>query len=149
MICEKTDFIYPMLADIYYPIITQSQNGQVKKQWILDRTIACNASPLGGIRGDEEVNPKAFIQRSGELVARSKTDLRISSKDMSNSITNILITNIRDAHNNPIYIETAGVRSGKATMFEVAGLEPIVGPFGPIEYYKMLWKRTDNQAVDN
>lgn len=149
MICEKTDFIYPMLADIYYPIITQSQNGQVKKQWILDRTIACNASPLGGIRGADEINPKAFIEHSGELVARAKTDLRISSKDVSNSITNILITNIRDAHNKPIYIETAGVRSGKATMYEVAGLEPIVGPFGPIEYYKMLWKRTDNQAVDN
>lgn len=149
MICEQTDFIYPMLADVYYPIITQSQNGQVKKQWILDRTIACNATPMGGIRNAEEINPAAFIEHSGQLVARAKNDLRISSKDTSNSITNILITNIRDKHNNIIYKETAGVRSGKATMFEIAGLEPIVGPFGPIEYYKMLWKRTDSQAVEN
>lgn len=149
MICEQTDFIYPMLADLYYPIITQSQNGQVKKQWILDRTIACNAAPLGGIRGADEIDPKAFIEHSNQLIVRSKTDLRISSLDVSNSITNILVTNIRDKHNSIIYKETAGVRSGKATMYEVSGLEPIVGPFGPIDYYKMLWKRTDSQAVDN
>jgi hypothetical protein len=97
------------------------------------------------VRSAEEINPKAFIEHSGQLIARARTDLRISSKDASNSITNILITNIRDRHDNIIYKETAGVRSGKATMFEVAGLEPIVGPFGPVEYYKMLWKRTDSQ----
>lgn len=149
MICEQTDFIYPMLADIYYPIITQSQNGQIKKQWILDRTIACNAAPMGGIRSAQEVNPAAFIEHSGELIVRAKSDIRISSKELGNAITNILITNVRDRHNNIIYKETAGVRSGKGTMFEVAGLEPIVGPFGPVEYYKMLWKRTDSQAVEN
>lgn len=149
MICEQTDFIYPMLADIYYAIITQSQNGQIKKQWILDRTIACNATPIGGIRGADEIDPKAFLEHSNELIVRAKTDLRISSKDDSSAITNILVTNVRDRHNNLLYKETAGVRSGKGTMYEVAGLEPIVGPFGPIEYYKMLWKRTDSQAVDN
>lgn len=149
MICEKTDFVYPMLADIYYPIITQSQNGQIKKQWILDRTIACNASPMGGIRNAQEINPAAFIEHSGELIVRAKTDIRISSKELGNALTNILVTNVRDRHNNIIYKETAGVRSGKGTMFEVSGLEPIVGPFGPVDYYKMLWKRTDSQAVDN
>jgi hypothetical protein len=29
-VCETTDFIYPMKADIYYPIITQNDYGQTK-----------------------------------------------------------------------------------------------------------------------
>ncbi len=35
VVCEDTDFIYPMKADVYYPIITQGDYGQPKKQWVL------------------------------------------------------------------------------------------------------------------
>ena len=31
VLCEDTDFIYPMKADVYYPIITQGGYGQPKK----------------------------------------------------------------------------------------------------------------------
>ena len=149
MICEKTDFVYPMLADIYYPIITQSQNGQIKKQWILDRTIACNASPMGGIRNAQEINPAAFIEHSGELIVRAKTDIRISSLDKPYAITDILITNIRDTHNNIIYKETSGIRSGKGTIYEIATIQPFVGPFGNVDSYQMVWRRAESQASVN
>ena len=148
MICEPNDYVHPMCADLYYAIGTQGDFGEIKKQWVLDRTIACNAVPFVR-KGIEELDPKMISQLNNKLNCRSLTDIRISSKELGNALTNILVTNVRDRHNNIIYKETAGVRSGKGTMFEVSGLEPIVGPFGPVDYYKMLWKRTDSQAVDN
>jgi hypothetical protein len=38
--------MYPMKADIYYPIIKQTQYGQATKDWVFDRTIICNATQL-------------------------------------------------------------------------------------------------------
>jgi hypothetical protein len=144
--CEATDFIYPMKADIYYPIITQNNYGQANKEWVFDRTVICNASTVGGA-GDVELKPEVFLQYDGKLIARSKSDIRTSSNNTENAITNILITNIRSATDLVIYKETAGPRTGRGTIYEVGTLEPFVGPFGDIEYFKMLWRRTENQTV--
>jgi len=144
--CDATDFIYPMKADIYYPIITQNSYGQANKEWVFDRTIICNATTIGGA-GDVELKPDVFLQYDGKLIARSKSDIRTSSNNTENAISNILITNIRSASDITIYRETAGPRSGRGTIYEVGTLEPFVGPFGEIEYYKMLWRRTENQTV--
>ncbi|CAB4157602.1 hypothetical protein UFOVP694_34 [uncultured Caudovirales phage] len=144
--CEATDFIYPMKADIYYPIITQNNYGQANKEWVFDRTIICNATSLGGA-GDVELKPDVFLQYDGKLVARSKSDIRVSSNMTDNAISNILVTNIRSASDITLYRETAGPRSGRGTIYEVGTIEPFIGPFGEIEYYKMLWRRTENQTV--
>jgi hypothetical protein len=144
--CETTDFIYPMKADIYYPIITQNSYGQPNKEWVFDRTILCNATTVGGA-GDVELKPDTFLQYDGKLISRSKSDIRISSNQSENAITNILVTNIRSSSDLVIYKETAGPRTGRGTIYEVGTLEPFVGPFGDIEYYKMLWRRTENQTV--
>jgi hypothetical protein len=45
------------------------------------------------------------------------------------------------------YKETAGPRTGRGTIYEIGTFEPFIGPFGEIEYYKMLWRRTENQTV--
>lgn len=145
-VCETTDFMYPMLADVYYPIITQGDYGQPKKDWVFDKTIACNATSVGGA-GEENIKPETFLQYENKLIARTKSDPRISSQKDTNAITNILITNIRLASNEIVYKETAGVRAGRATIFEVATVEPYVSPFNTVEYYKMLWRRAENQTV--
>jgi len=145
--CE-IDFLYPMKADIYYPIITQNQYGQPNKNWVFDRTVTCNATPVGGA-GTEEIKPEVFLQYKDKLVARAKTDLRISSNDQLNAETNILITNIRSSNDLLIYKETAGPRAGKGTIYEIGTLEPFIGPFNDIEYYKMLWRRSENQDVQD
>jgi hypothetical protein len=144
--CDTVDFIYPMKADIYYPIITQNSYGQPNKEWVFDRTIVCNATTVGGA-GDVELKPDTFLQYDGKLVCRSRSDIRVSSNESENAITNILITNIRSKTDIIIYKETAGPRTGRGTIYEVGTLEPFVGPFGEIEYYKMLWRRTENQTV--
>jgi hypothetical protein len=76
---DTTDFVYPMLADIYYPMITQGPFGEIKKEWVFDRTISCNATPVGGA-GSEQIKPEMFLQYENKLVARSKSDIRITSK---------------------------------------------------------------------
>jgi hypothetical protein len=143
---DTTDFIYPMLADIYYPIIAQGTYGEVNKEWVFDRTIACNATSVGGA-GKEDIKPDMFLQYENKLIARSKTDLRVTSRKSKEAVTNILITNVRFANGDAIYKETAGPRTGKGTIYEIGTLEPFVGPFNNVEYYKMLWRRTENQAV--
>jgi hypothetical protein len=144
--CDTTDFLYPMKADIYYPIITQNQYGQPNKNWVFDRTVAINATTIGGA-GTEDIKPAEFLQYENKLISRTRSDIRISSNDERNALTNILVTNIRSTNDILIYKETAGPRSGRGTIYEVATAEPFVGPFGSIEYFKILLRRTENQAV--
>jgi len=145
--CETPDFMYPMLADIYYPIVEQGAFGNIEKQWILDKTIACSLTPAGSAF-KEDVKPNVAIVQDFVLVGRTKTDIRISSQKSNNSVTNVIISNIKDKNGNPIYIETAGPRSGKSTIFEIGSLEPHVGPFGDADFYKLLLRRSENQAAN-
>jgi hypothetical protein len=136
-----------MLADIFYPIVDQGAYGNVKKQWILDRSIACNFAPTGNA-SSEEVKPNVNITKESLLLGRTKTDIRISGSNNRNSITNVVITNIRTPQQEDIYSETSGPRDGRSTIYEVASNEAIVGPFGNVEYYKVVLRRSENQASD-
>jgi hypothetical protein len=146
-ICESTSFLYPLLADIFYPIVEQSSLGTVKRQWVLDKSVACSFSTPGGAMM-EDVKPNINITQDLILSGRIRSDARISSTGARNSITNILITNIRDANGTPVYLETSGPRAGKSTLFEIAANEPLVNPFGVIEYYKLVLRRSENQGSE-
>ena len=145
--CENTSIIFPMLADIYYPIVDQGAYGNVKKNWIHDRTIACNFNSAG-TAWKEDIKPNANITQDSVMLGRVRTDIRFSNENTQNSITNIIVTNIKDKNLNEIYVETSGPRAGKSTLFEVATVEPFLGPFGSVEYYKVIVRRSENQAVD-
>ena len=146
-ICETPDFMFPMQASVYHPIVEQGDFGAIKKQWLLDRTFACSFSS-GGSAFKEEVKPNVNITQNSILIGRTKSDLRISSRDNKNSLTNILITDIKDQEGNLVYIETSGPRSGKGTLFEIATYEPFVGAFGVVESYKLVIRRSENQTGD-
>jgi hypothetical protein len=147
MICETTDFTYPLLADIYYPIVETGAYGNLKKQWVLDRSIACNFAPTGQA-ASEEVKPNVNISKENILLGRTKTDIRISDNNSRNAITNVIVTNLRTKQQDNIYMETSGTRNGNSTLYEIASSEPIVGPFGNVEYYKVVLRRSENQASD-
>jgi hypothetical protein len=144
---DLTDFMFPMQADIYYPIVEQGSLGNVKKTWILDKSVAVSLTPAGSAF-KEEVVPNVNITKENLLIGRVKKDVRISSRDANNAITNVIITNIKDKNCNPIYLETSGPRVGKSTIFEIAAQEPFTGPFGNVEYYRIVLRRSENQAVD-
>jgi len=147
MICETTDFMYPLLMDVYYPIIETGAYGNLKKQWVLDRTVACFFNPAGRkFKEDVQINPNITIDNS--LVGRVRNDITESNGNDLYAMTNIIITNIRDNSGNYIYNESAGPRKGQPTIFELSTSNPIVGAFGKTEYYKLVINRSDNQAVD-
>ena len=145
--CENTSITFPMLADVYYPVVEQGPYGNVQKNWMHDRTIACNFNSAG-TAWKEDIKPNANITQDSVMLGRVRTDIRFSNEDVQNSITNIIVTNIKDKHLNEIYVETSGPRAGKSTLFEVATVEPFVGPFGSVEYYKVIVRRSENQAAD-
>jgi hypothetical protein len=147
MLCETTDFTYPLLADIYYPIVETGAYGNVKKQWVLDRTVACFFGPAGR-KYKEDVVPNVNVTVDNSMVGRTRTNILKSSNDEEFSFTNIIVTNIRDKNGNIIYDESSGTRKGKPTIFEIGTFSPIVGPFGSVEYYKAVIRRSDNQAGD-
>jgi hypothetical protein len=147
MACDTNDFIYPLIADVYYSIVKQGAYGEVAKQWILDKSVACNFNPTGANnKPGLPVNVELMIDDI--LIGRTRCDIRTSSDGDLNALTNILITNIRDTSGNSIYNETSGIRKSKTTLFEIGGNEPIVGPFGSTEYWKVLIRRSENQGVD-
>ena len=146
MICETTDFTYPLLADIYYPIVETGAYGNTKKTWVLDRTVACFFNTAGR-KTKEDINSENKLELDNIVIGRVRNNLAESSNDLY-SLTNIIIANIRDKAGNLIYKESAGVRKNDSTVFEIASLNPVVGPFGTVEYYKVLVRRSENQAVD-
>jgi hypothetical protein len=139
--------MFPMQVDVFYPIVDQGAYGNIKKQWILDKVIACHFT-TAGLKAKEEIVPNVNITQDTLIIGRVKSDIRISNLDNQNSLTNIILTNIQDKNCNNIYVETSGIRTGKSTIFEVASQEPFVGPFGNIEHYKLVLRRSENQAVD-
>jgi len=146
LVCEDTDFMFPMLGDIYYPIITQSSYGQPQKEWVYDRSIACYFSTTAR-KGVEDSTPNAYITLENKLIGRSKSDPRFSSHNASNALTNILITNIRTKTGEMLYRESSGPRSGKGTLFEFATINPFMGALETIEYFDIVLRRAENQAV--
>ena len=65
---DKTDFMFPMEADVYHPIVEQGALGNVKKTWVLDRTIACSLAPAG-TAFKEEVVPNVNITQDKLLLS--------------------------------------------------------------------------------
>jgi hypothetical protein len=139
--------MYPLLADIFYPVVEQGAYGNVKKQWVLDRSVACFVGPAGSA-GKEEIKPNPNITIDRVLIGRTRSDILLSQRNSNYSMTNVIVANIRDKNEKQIYNETAGIRSGKSTIFEISSFEPIVGPFGSTEYYKIILSRSENQAAD-
>ena len=144
--CEDTDFMYPMKADVYYPIVEQGAYGNVQKTWVFNRTIICNFSKDGTV--DEEVKPNVNITLKKVLMGRTKKDIRFSQENNADAITNVVITNIRTRTDVPLYRETSGVRAGKSTIYEIESQSTIIGPFGDPDYYALAIRRSENQASD-
>ena len=146
MECEPNDFMFPMQADIFYPDVEQSAYGNITKTWKLDRKIACSFNPAG-TAFKEELNAKVDLTQDSLLIGRCRQDVRFSLLQESFAMTNIVISNISDKNGNEIYLETAGPRKGKSTIFEIATIQPFSGPFGSVEYYKIVLRRSENQGT--
>jgi hypothetical protein len=146
---DSTDFIFPMKADVFYAITEPTAYGNISKTWVLDKSIACNfVEPSLTANTKSQIVPDPNIKFKSILEGRVKSDIRFSQREVSNAITNVIITNIRDKNDLEIYLETSGTRSGKSTIFEISSQNPFLNPFGDVEYYSITLLRSENQGVD-
>ena len=107
------------------------------------------AEVLGNVSRDGLKNEQ-FFEYEGKLIGRTKEDPRTSLDGMNHSITSMIITDIRDAKTGQhFYTESYGDRSGESTIFEIMAVEPYVNPWNEIEYYKILFNRSDKQVISN
>lgn len=143
--CETPDLFFPLMADLYFPILAQGSYGEIKKDWVFDRSIAIAAQPYSR-KGAGDISPQVFLQYNDILIARTKNDLRTSTRETEEALTNVLITNIRNSSNVIIYQESAGPRKGKGTIYEIASYQPHQEPYGDIGHYSMVIRRSENQA---
>jgi hypothetical protein len=144
--CEGTNFKFPMLADIYHPTIQQSAYGGIAKTWTIDRTVAGNFIRAGA-ETKEELIVNIDLTQDSLLIARVRSDMRFAEDGDPNALTSVLVTNIRDINNNVLYFETAGPRSAGPTIYEIATQQPFINPFGRIEHYTIVLRRSENQGV--
>lgn len=132
-----------MVAEVFYPTVNQGAYGNVDKEWVLDKIIVGNF-----VKSKSGLEPDPLIKREQVLECRIKSDIRVSTNSTDRAITNIIVSNIKDRNGNEIYVERSGPRKGLSTMFEVVTQDPHIGPFGDIEYYDLILRRSENQGTD-
>lgn len=141
------DNLFSMNLDIYYATESQDKFGKEIKEWTLDRTLSGYAEILGAVDKDG-LKASQFFEYEGKLIGRTKEDPRISMQGINYPITSIIITNIVDKKTGlQFYTESYGDRSGESTIFEIMAVEPYVNPWNEIEYYKILFNRSDKQVI--
>lgn len=132
-----------MVAEVFYPTVNQGAYGNVDKEWVLDKIIVGNF-----VKSKSGLEPDPLIKKEQVLECRIKSDIRVSTNSTDRAITNIIVSNIKDRNGNEIYVERSGPRKGLSTMFEVVTQDPHIGPFGDVEYYDLILRRSENQGTD-
>jgi len=142
LICGPS-MLFSMNLDIYYSTESQDDFGMENKTWRLDQTLLGYAENLGAVEKDSLKN-NMFFEYENKLIGRTIKDPRVSLEGIYYPITSILITNIQDVNNRTIfYVES----DGEPTVYEVTAVEPYVNPWNEIEYYKILFNRSDRQEI--
>jgi hypothetical protein len=143
---------FPMKCDVYYSVDTQNDFGTMVHDWQFDGTRFCSFY----VRGDETNNgnlgygEKKFYNMETVLFGRTQTDVRKSGDGLFYPLTHVLITNIRsgDCNNEELYFyETNNTYDPVPIVFEIIMNQPVVSPFGDIEYFKMELQRSDIQEI--
>lgn len=137
---------YPLIADIYYGTQTQNDFGEVDKAWEFSRTVPIDLNTSTNYK-DQQVQPDQFFWIQDMLNGMVKEDVRISDNHAPYSLTNILITNVRNRQDQVVYTESAGSRVGLPTIYEVSGLLPHNDPWGNVDYFKIVLKRSELQEL--
>jgi len=139
------DIFFSMNMDVYYSSEDQDDFGAQIKDWIMGQTLLGYAENLGAVDKDSLKN-NVFFEYENKLIGRTKSDPRVSMEAIRYPITSMVITNIRDAKTSEsFYLEA----DGKSTIYEVLAVEPYVNPWNEIEYYKILFNRSDRQEIGN
>jgi hypothetical protein len=130
-----------MKLDVYRQIDEQDPDtGAIKKEWIYYKTLDCSAK---GVISNSSSTRTNSIQSFGnkytnEEILQIRTSDRLTYREK--------ITNIRDAKNNPIWVEL-NFPVTTPTVFEIIGSTPVTDGFGSVIGYNSVAKRSENQQI--
>lgn len=149
-----SDIFFPLECDIYYAKEEQDKYGAVNRKWFFDSSQVCSFHSIGdeSTAGNLSFNDNKFYSLESTIYGRIKNDIRVASDGLYYPQSHILITNIRGGScdpKTPYFIETNGNYAGKPTVFELKMIQPYIGPFGNIEYYKAQLERSDYQELND
>lgn len=143
------NMLFPMVCDIYYATETQDKYGQIVKDWTIDSSLACSFYTLNDMSNNDnfDFDDKKFYRLETMLIGRTVSDIRKNSDGAYYPVSHILITNIRAACCNDelFFYETNGGYDPIPTVYEIKSIQPYIGPFNKIEYYKIQLERSDRQ----
>lgn len=145
------NMLFPMECDVYYASESQDKYGKVEKTWFVDETLPCSFYTLNDMSNEDnfDFDDKKFYRLETMLVGRTVADLRKSSDGRFFPLSHILVTNIRAAgcDDEVFFVETNGGYESTPTIYEVKSLQPYIGPYNKIEYYKIQLERSDTQEL--
>jgi hypothetical protein len=146
------DIFYPMTADIYYAVETQSEYGNMTRTWQFDRTVNCSAitATSGELNAELRVKDK-FLDYNSSLFFRTNEDIRKSSSGKYYPITATSVTNMRDPNGDPVWINTENLKTKAETVktkYEVKTIIPSYDMFHNIGMYRVFLNRSANQKWD-
>lgn len=151
ILSPNIDLIFPMRCDVYYATEQQDKYGKVEKIWSIDNSLPCSFYTLNDMSNNDnfDFDDKKFYRLETMLVGRTKNDLRKASDGSYHPVSHILITNIRAACCNDelFFYETNGGYEAVPTIYEVKSIQPYIGPYNNIEYYKIQLERSDTQEL--
>lgn len=144
----SNNFVFSMLCDVYYATESQDKYGQVVKSWVPDASLPCTFyTPPTTVKSDEfRFTDNKFYSMESTLIGRIGPEIKVSAYPLSN----LLITSIRtnSCESELLYSEksVAGYET-VPTVFDVRMLQPHVGVFNKIEYYRVVLERSDRQDL--
>jgi hypothetical protein len=146
------NILYPMTADIYYAVETQSEYGNMTRTWQFDRTVNCSAitATSGELNAELKVKDK-FFDYNSSLFFRTNEDIRKSSSGKYYAITATAVTNMRDPNGDPVWINTENLKTKAETVktkYEVKTIIPSFDMFHNIGMYRIFLTRSANQKWD-
>lgn len=133
-----------MKCDIYIQQNTQTDSGNIQREWIYSRTVPCKIEPIktGGAtnRGDNKTFDSTAENRYTEFFQlRMKSPIPISRRSR--------ISAIKDNAGNVIYKEIDRY-SQPDMIFDVTASHAEVDPLGKISYYETTLQRVEVQYND-
>ena len=147
-----TSLLFPMQCDVYYASESQDSYGKINKRWVLDATLPCSFYTLNDMSNNDnfDFDDKKFYRLETMLVGRTKSDIRVASDGRFYAATHILVSNIRAAgcDDTPFFVETNGGYESTPTIYETKMIQPYIGPYNNIEYYKIQLERSGTQAFN-
>lgn len=144
MFSGMNKLFYPMSADIYYATKQQNDFGEITRSWTKNRSIMCSAIKQNpNSRTSNFIDVKMNIQYDIVINIRTYEDVQKSLDNSIYKITDILITNIKDASGNVVWKEDLTT----ATVFEISAIEPMLNTSNNVMGYRILCTRSDSQEL--